>query len=389
MSVKSAGCACCVCYFCATVNLMPHFFRPIRLLVLGLCICASAGSSAQIIKWPSPEVEALYKSAQASLASGAFRQAIASYQQAIALAPGQMVLYRDLANAFLLSGSYERAASTITPLIEKGSADPQSYAIASAVQSALKEDKKARKLLESGLERYPNSGFLQHERGKYYEEKGEMDNALRAWLEGIEADPGYHINYYDAARAYMQTNKPIWAILYAETFINIERYTPRSGETRKLLLNAYKRLFATPDATNVPRFGKSASDNSPKSFEEAVTQSLLRLSPVLTDGISTENLTMLRTRFTMDWMANYAAKYSFTLFQNWDDLLRAGHFDAYNQWVFGRAENGAQYDAWSKFHPEAIPGYEKYYTLHSLRPTAGDAYNDKAVKGIFLKSQKR
>lgn len=339
--------------------------------------------------WPSPEVEALYKSAQASLGAGAFRQAIASYQQAIALAPGKALLYRDLANAFLLSGSYARAEQTIMPLIEKDRADAQAYAIAASIQSALREDKKARKLLEKGLERYPNSGYLYHQKGRHYEERDELQTALRAWMDGIAADPAYHVNYYEAARTYMKTSKPVWAIIYAEIFVNLERVTPRSGETRKMLLAAYRRFFASPDATEVPDFGKAASDARPSSFEEAVTQTLLRHAPVLADGLSTENLTMLRTRFAMDWSATYEARYPFSLFSHWDDLLRTGHFDAYNQWLFGRAENAAQYDAWTKFHPEALPAYDKWYAAHPLRPTAGDAYNNASLKGIFLSAQKR
>lgn len=339
--------------------------------------------------WPSPEVEALYRSAQASLSAGSFRQAIASYQQAIALAPDKPILYRDLTNALLLSGNYSKAEHTIMPLIEKGNADAQSYALASAVQSALKEDKRARKLLDQGLEKYPNSGFLFHEKGKYYEEQGEIQDALHSWLTGISVDPGYHINYYEAARAYMKTTKPVWAIIYGEIFVNLERFTPRSGESRKLLLAAYKRLYATPNEEDVPRFGKGSASKTAQNFEQTLTQVFMRLAPVTSDGITTENLTMLRTRLAMEWTNSYAAKYPFTLFQYWDDLLRTGHFDAYNQWLFGRAENQAQYDAWVKFHPEAIPAYEKYYSAHPLQPTAADAYNDAVLKGIFIGTQKR
>jgi tetratricopeptide (TPR) repeat protein len=351
--------------------------------------CHLPPACAQGESWPSPEVEALFRSAQASLASGNFGQAIASYQQAIALAPDKPVLYRDLANAFLLSGNYRRAENTITPLIESNRADAQAYAIAANVQTALHEDKKARKLLDKGLEKFPASGFLFHEKGKYYMQQRDMPEALKAWIAGIAADPGYHVNYYEAARAYMQTDEPVWAILYAEIFINLERYTPRSGETRKMLLAAYTRFYGTPDADAVPRFGRKTGGQAPDNFEEAVSQTLLRLAPVLADGVSTENLTMLRTRFCMEWMACYAAKYPYTLFSYWDDLLRAGHFDAYNQWVFGRAENQAQYDAWVKFHPEAIPAFEQYAAKHLLLPTASDAYNDGDVKGIFVNARKR
>jgi hypothetical protein len=216
-----------------------------------------------------------------------------------------------------------------------------------------------------------------------------MQDALHSWLRGISVDPGYHINYYEAARAYMKTTKPVWAIVYGEIFVNLERFTPRSGESRKLLLAAYKRFYATPNEDEMPHFGKNTANKDAQSFEEALTQVLLHLAPVTSDGVTTENLTMLRTRIAMEWMNTYAAKYPFTLFQYWDDLLRAGQFDAYNQWLFGRAENQAQYDAWVKFHPEAIPAYEQYYAAHPLRPTAADAYNDGVLKGIFIRPQKR
>ncbi len=375
-------------YFCTRVK-RPSCPPLLLFFILLLTSGWQNPALAQGESWPTPEVEALYKSAQASLASGNFGPAIASFQQAIRLAPDKPVLYRDLANAFLLSGNYHRAETTITPLIEKGRGDAQAYAIAASVQTALHEDRKARKLLDQGLEKFPGSGFLFHEKGKYFEQQRQPEDALRTWIEGIAADPGYHVNYYEAARAYMATDRPVWTILYAEIFINLERFTPRAGETRKMLLAAYKRLFGTPDADGIPRFGKKTKNQSTGSFETAVTQAFLHLAPVLADGYSTENLTMLRTRFSMEWSARYAAQYPFTLFNYWDDLLRAGHFDAYNQWVFGQAENQAQYNAWLKFHPEAVPAYERYAAGHPLMPTAADAYNKAELKGIFRSGQKR
>ena len=340
---------------------------------------------AQTLHTQNPEVESLYRSAQFFLASGAFTQAIAAYQQAINLAPAEPLLHRDLANAFLLSGNPQRAEKSIMPLIEKDRADAVSYAIAANVQLALKEDKKARKLLDAGIERYPHSGYLFHERGKLWENSGDELKALKEWVAGTVAEPTYHLNYYEAARMYMHTKEPLWAMLYGEIFVNLERATARSGETRKLLLAAYKRLFLAQDAFGEQAFGKEGKVVAPQSFEEAVKTVFLRLAPVLSDGISTENLTMLRTRFIMNWTAaGFAEKYPFTLFQMHDDLLREGHFDAYNQWLFGRAENAAQYEAWNKFHPEAVRDYEAYYSAHPLLPMAIDAgYNMQISKKLF------
>jgi len=340
-------------------------------------------ASAQVVNWPNPEVEQLYRSAQASLASGAFRQAIASYQQAINLAPEQSILYRDLAQALLLSGNPLRAEKVIAPLIDKGQGDAQAYVIAANVQTALKEDRKARKLLDEGMEKYPNSGYLYHERGRIASDANDPVTALRMFTSGMRVEPGYHLNYYDAARLYVKTEEPVWAIIYAEIFVNLERPTARSGETRKLLLAAYKHFYSQPKDKE-PKYGRKGSAAAePGDFAGAVSAVLLRLAPVISDGISTENLTMLRTRFIIDWQATYRDTYPFTLFRMHDDLLRAGHFDAYNQWLFGRAENPAQAEAWNKFHPDAVPQYERYYQQHPLQLSASDAYNSEISKRLF------
>lgn len=357
-------------------------FLKILLLVAGCGLFRTGPAHAQGVSWPNPEVEQLYRSAQASLAAGAFRQAIASYQQAINLAPDQSILHRDLAQAFLLSGNPLRAEKVISPLIVKGQGDAQAYVIAANVQTALKEDRKARKLLDEGMDKYPNSGYLYHERGRIAADANDLVTAARMYTAGMKVEPNYHLNYYDAARLYIQTDEPLWAIIYAEIFVNLERPTARSGETRKLLLAAYKRFYARPDATGNTRFGKKRQEQ-PDDFAAAVSSVLLRLAPVVSDGVSTENLTMLRTRFVIDWKAAYWNTYPFTLFRVHDELLRAGHFDAYNQWLLGRAENPAQADAWNKFHPNAVPDYERYYQQHPLQLSASDAYNTDIPKRVF------
>jgi tetratricopeptide (TPR) repeat protein len=341
---------------------------------------AQAGAQAPV--WSSPEVEQLYNQARSYLSSGNLRQAIPIYQQAINLAPDVVLLYRDLANAYYLAGRYELADKTLSPVIESGRADEQCYQIAASSRIAQKEDKKARRILESGIDKFPHSGLLYHEYGKYYDDKNEEEAALKQWLAGIAADPAYRVNYYEAARTYMITSKPVWAILYGELFVNLESQTPRADETRKMLIAAYKKLYSATTTGEVKAFG-SNSQEAPGSFEEAVRQTYMKLAPVVSDGISTETLTMLRARFVMDWMAAHAAKYPYSLFSYQDDLLREGHFDAYNQWLFGRAESVPFYDAWNGFHKGAIPALTAWQARRPLQPSVSDSYNEGKTKGIF------
>lgn len=360
------------------------FFR--KLFTFCLLFIAFASTAQPVINWPSPEVEQMYHQAREMHSNGKLLEAIAVYRRAIQIAPDILVLYRDLGQAYYVAGNYEDAIKTLEPIIKSGEADDQAYQALAASYAATDEKKKAKNMLTTGIDRFPHSGLLYHELGMLYFD--EPEHALKTWLEGIEADPAYHVNYYEAAQMYMQTNKPVWAVIYGEMFINMEQQTARSNETRSMLIAAYKRLFNILALDEVPKFGGSKKGNEPKTFETAVFNTYMKLSPVVTDGITTENLTMLRTRFMMEWTHQFAATYPFTLFRRYDAMLRNGYFDIYNEWLFGRAESMTEYETWKKFHPEAVPHFEEWLKQHPLQPTAEDFYNTKSTAGIFIKKKK-
>ncbi|MGN6568011.1 MAG: tetratricopeptide repeat protein [Flavipsychrobacter sp.] len=349
----------------------------------------SANAQVQESSWPSPEVQDMYKQGREYLMAGNFQQAIITFQQGIQLAPNQLLFYRDLGKAYYLAGDYKNAQATLEPILKSEQADDISFQTMAACQAAEGEKKKAKNTLQKGLERFPNSGILYHDLGKVYEADNELVYALQTWLDGIHKDPSYHVNYYEAARMYMDTKKVVWAIIYGEVFVNLERQTPRSDEVRGMLFDAYKQLYTTMPLTTVPKFGKhKVEENKDNSFEEAVRSTYMRLAPVVADGVTVENLTMLRTRFIMDWELRYAQKYPFSLFYYQDELLRSGNFDIYNEWLFGKIDNEQEFEAWKKFHPEAIPQYEAWASQHHLEPVAGDFYNDMKVDDIFSKKKK-
>ncbi len=348
------------------------------------CLQAAAAALAQV-NWPTPEVENLYKQAREYHSQGNLREAIVRYQQAIQIAPDIVLLHRELAQAYYLAQGYDEAIATLEPLIKQNVADAETYKIMAQSLVAIKETKKAKKLLRDALAAMPDAGTLYHQMGLLYENDNEYVYALESWLEGIEKAPGYHLNYYEAARAYLETDKIVWALLYGEIFINMEQHTKRAYDTRAMLLEAYRTLFTSLATGGIPRYG--AEGRAVTNFEEAVYDTYIKLSPVVSDGYTTENLAMLRTRFIMDWTLLYAAKYPFALFARHDQMIRNGYFDAYNQWLFGKVENPQQYDAWMKFHPDAIPRLEGWLNQFPLRPSHGEFYNEKKVDGIFKKKK--
>lgn len=332
--------------------------------------------------WPNPEVKMLYEQAKGYLTNGNFTEAIVRYQQAIRIAPEIVLLHRELGYAYYLAGGYTDAINTLEPIIAEGKADAEVYKIMIQSLQGKGDDKKAKRMLKDALEQVPNSGQLYHAMGVLYDNEHNSEEALKAWLTGIERDPTYHLNYYEAARMYMISGNLVWAILYAESFINMEQQTPRSYDARRLMLEAYNRMFNRLATKEIPKYGSSKSSR-PQTFEDAVYSTYMKLSPVMSDGITTENLIMLRTRFIMDWTQNYADRYPYTMFGRHDEMLRRGYYDMYNQWLFGKVENESQYVAWTKFHENAMPAFESWMRQKPYKPVNGDFYNNKEVAGIF------
>jgi len=178
--------------------------------------------------------------------------------------------------------------------------------------------------------------------------------------------------------AYLGSEHVLWGLLYGEIFLNIEHDTTGDDELKTRLFTGYKTMF--------DNFANGIPDrNNTGTFENAVLRVYSSLTPVISDGITTDNLTMVRARFFMDWFSGYAKKYPYSLFSYQDNLIRSGHFDIYDQWLFGKAEGLPQYEAWNNFHEGDIDRFLKWRSTAKLQPVTADFYNSRDIKGIFNK----
>ena len=101
-----------------------------------------------------------------------------------------------------------------------------------------------------------------------------------------------------------------------------------------------------------------------------------RNSSVVNNGITSESLTMLRTRFLLDWNKDYAAKFPFRLFDHQKQLLQEGMFDAYNQWIFEAAGDLAKYDSWTKLNAEQYNEFTRFQKSKLFKVPNGQYYKN-------------
>lgn len=205
-----------------------------------------------------------------------------------------------------------------------------------------------------------------------YNELGELlwaqkdYTAIKQWEKGIEVDPGFSKNYYNASKYYFFTPDKIWSILYGEIFINIEPLSNRTPEIKSILLDSYKKLFADAKL--------SVPDNEKNKFTDAFIGTMNKQSLVAAAGINTESLIMIRSRFILDWYNEYADKFPFKLFELQRQLLQEGMFEAYNQWMFGPVQNLAAYQNWTTVHAAEYNEFSHFQRGRIFKMPAGQYY---------------
>ena len=286
---------------------------------------------------------------------GDWDNAILVLTKALQSDPNNLDLSKDLAFSYLYDKNYSKALEVIKPLLDRDDADVPTFQIAGNIYKALEEIKDAEKMYKKALKKFPASGALYSEYGELLWNKKDY-GAIGYWEKGIEVDPSYAGNYYNAASYYYFSKDKVWTVLYGEIFINMENLTERSTEIKRMLLATYKeKLFSD--------LGKDKEKNK-SSFGEAVYQTYQKQSSLLTKGITMETLNTLRTKFILDWFNTYAARYPFKLFDYQRQLIREGMFESYNQWLFAVPENLPAFDQWTKTNAEA---YSKFTSFQKNR----------------------
>jgi Tfp pilus assembly protein PilF len=301
---------------------------------------------------------------------GDFNNAIIILTRALQMDKNNIEMQKDLAMSYYYKRDYEKALDEVKILMDRDDADVAAFQIAGNVYKALEEVKECEKVYKRGLKKFPNSGPLYSEYGELLWEKKDF-SAIEQWETGIRVDPTYSGNYYNAARYYFYAKDKIWALVYGEIFVNLESLSDRGTAMKQLLLQAYKeKLFA--DADLMAGQEKNKSD-----FARAFLECMSKQSSLANRGITTETLTMIRTRFILDWFDKYAGRFPYKLFDYQRQLIQEGIFNAYNEWLFGTVENLATYDNWTKTHDEEYKNFIAFQKTRVFKMPSGQYYQQK------------
>lgn len=324
----------------------------------------------------------LHATAKTFMQQGDYENAVLVLTKALQMQPNDLQISKDLVFTYYLKRDFAKAMATGKLLIEREDADVQSFQMLGLTYRAIAEDDEAEKLYKRGLKKFPNEGVLYSEYGELNSNK-KIEVAQKLWEKGIDVDPNYSSNYFFLAKQYALNGNSLWSILYAEMFLNMESFTARSTEMKNLLLAQYKKFFVSgytpPQVTNKKNIDKKA-DKKFVQFTTAAAATLNKQQSQTSLGITPETLTVIRTRFILDWYNTYGNTFPFRLFEHQRQLLQEGMFEAYNYWLFGPAANIKTYQTWQQYHQEELNTFLTFIRSKVFKVPDGQQYYYTATK---------
>ncbi|MFM2358947.1 MAG: hypothetical protein RLY16_940 [Bacteroidota bacterium] len=308
----------------------------------------------------------LQENGRAFLQQADFSNAILVLNRAKQLEPQNIDISKDLALAYYFQKDNNKALEIILPVLATDEADDQCFQIAGNIYGQLGDIKECEKIHKKGLKKFPNSGPLYNDYGEFLYAQQDY-TAIKWWEKGIEMDPGFSKNYLNACKYYYLTADKVWCLIYGEIFVNIEPLGNRTPEVKNILLEMYKKMFSDVQINNGQHEGKS--------FEKAFLQAMNKQSQLASLGITPETLTMIRTRFLLEWDHEYSQQFSFRLFDMYRQFLQEGLFDAYNQWLFGAAQNLAGFQNWTNTNSAVYQEFVRYQRGRIFKIPTGQYYH--------------
>ncbi len=303
----------------------------------------------------------LYETGKKFLIQGDVDNATLVLKKAVALEPENATYLQELTNAYFYKEDYKTAKEYGEKLIAMSDAQPYAFFLTANIQRALNDEKTTEKTIRKGIKKFENSGLLYDALGQFLDSKKDIE-AINQWEMGIQKDPMYAGNYYEAARYnyFLNTsNSKIWSIYYGEIFINMESSTTRTIETKEMLLESYKKIG------NDDNFGKKTSKND---FENLFVENFNLVKNNLSTGVTTENLIKLRSLFIFNWF-NQNTIINSSLYSRMQQLLREGHFEEYNYWIFEPIQNLTGFENWLKTNQTNFEQFMRFQQNKLLKLT--------------------
>jgi len=165
-------------------------------------------------------------------------------------------------------------------------------------------------------------------------------------------------------------------MIYGELFMNLERGSKRTQEISKLLFNTYKSgiEFTSDTSLNISFSKNSTIDvgdlKDPKKlklpFGIGLYEPLIGMSIVTEKNIDINSLDRIRTNFVEAYFKNgNNKKYPNVLFDYQNEVLKAGHLEAYNHWILMKGDEEG-FDKWISANKDKYDSFVTWFSKNQI-----------------------
>jgi tetratricopeptide (TPR) repeat protein len=309
---------------------------------------------------------------------GKYAEGIKGFEECHKVYPDTFIYLYEIGYAYYAQKEYQKALKSMDGILNCPDVNDRVYKQLGDIYDDLAQFEKAMEMYDLGLKRFPNSGGLYLEKGVAFLKKKDISTAITMFEKGIEVQPKMASNYFRAANVYFETTDGVWGLLYGEILMNLERNTKRTDDTSKLLFEAYKNAI---DFTNPAAIFCKFSDQKRKAIalenggakEQLPFDILYDFSMATCVAIESPKkieinvLNRIRTLFIKSYFEKESNKtYPNILFDFHDKMIKAGHFEAYNYWLFRKGDEAA-FAIWLKANKEKYASFEKWFEANHLQ----------------------
>lgn len=351
-------------------------------ILFGLLIIGLLSVNAQTMS-NREEAMNIARTAVKSIDAGEYEKAIQLLEEAKDIDSTNYIYDYEIAYAHLLQKKYDASIKVLEEAISKyDTINAELFQLLGNVYDMNGNPEKALEVYDKGLEQFPNSGRLYYERGVVYGISLEdVDKALESWETGIEKEPTYPSNYFYTAKVYCDSEEELWGIMYGEIFMNLEKNSRRTAEMSEILFNTYQKalqikskkevVVSFTQSSNMINLGSDGEFKMPFGMQYELTMSISATVAILGQRkkikeLKIDHLDKIRSQFTKTWFDNgNGESYPNVLFDWHQSLIKAGHFETYNQWLFMKG-NEDESDEWFTSHEKEFEEFTEWFLANPI-----------------------
>lgn len=285
-------------------------------------------------------------------------------------------LHYELAWVYYITKDYDNSIKVLEPLCERADVNPDVYQLLGNAYDEKGEFNTAITIYNKGLSKFPNAGCLYLEKGNISYKSNRYEDAFFYYEKGIELEPEYSSNYYRASLLFFASTEMVWGAMYGEIFMNLEK-SERCKQMSETLFNCYFDQIKFNSGKAEVDFNNeiivySNSPERPNLFPESFRSAMSKACKGKR-YLDLKTLVDIRKRFITEFYASYP-DFDNVLFDYHKQLINAGHFEAYNYWLFAYGASD-QANKWIKQNQSKWNSFLKWMEANPLKINTDNVFS--------------